>query len=83
MMLDFLDKKFFSKTVKQLLTGNAGILQQIGGRLPTITVDYSTPSKRQSSALNLKYDATDLNSLKLIQVLVRLFITFFSLYYVF
>ena len=82
-MLDFLDKKLFSKTVKKLLTGNAGILQQIGGRLPTITVDYSTPSKRQSSALNLKYDATDLNSLKLIQVLVRLFITFFSLYYVF
>ena len=81
MMLDFLDK--IGKTVKQLLTGNAGILQQIGGRLPTITVDYSTPSKRQSSALNLKYDATDLNSLKLIQVLVLLFITFFSLYYVF
>ena len=82
MMLDFLDKKFLVKQSSRV-TGNAGILQQIGGRLPTITVDYSTPSKRQSSALNLKFDATDLNSLKLIQVLVHLFITFFSLYYVF
>ena len=73
-------RSIFGKTTKQQLTGNAGILQQIGERLPTFD---STSNKRQSSALNIKYDATDLNSFKVIQVVVRLFITFFALYYVF